>query len=234
MAAEYVSPNGVRVARLPKGNQRAVIGLVTGVSTTSSRGRPRVSTSDVVPEERGEARLGPRSLDDPGCFDDLFRRHAPSIHRYAARRLGGHLADDIVAETFDQVLKHRHSYDPARGDTLSWLWTIATNLIRRHHRSEARFYRALARTGVDPVMEGHADRVVDRVAAATVTPRLAEGPGGVAQGRSRPVVAGRLGRTDVPAGRRGAGRPRGHGPLAAEQDARQAAQGFGRGVEWMR
>ncbi|TMR89245.1 RNA polymerase sigma factor [Nonomuraea basaltis] len=46
------------------------------------------------------------------AFDDLFRRHAPPIHRYAARRLGSHLADDIVAATFHQALKHRHSYDP--------------------------------------------------------------------------------------------------------------------------
>ncbi|MET8047829.1 MULTISPECIES: RNA polymerase sigma factor [unclassified Streptosporangium] len=138
-----------------------------------------MSTPDVIPEEWDEALLRPRSLDDPGYFDDLFRRHAPPIHRYAARRLGSHLADDIVAATFHQALKHRHSYDPARGDTLSWLWTIATNLIRRHHRSEARLYRALARTGVDPVIEGHADRVVDQVTAATVTPHLAKALAGL-------------------------------------------------------
>ncbi|GAA3720200.1 hypothetical protein GCM10022224_102660 [Nonomuraea antimicrobica] len=93
--------------------------------------------------------------------------------------MGGHLADDIVAATFHQALQHRHSYDPARGDTLSWLWTIATNLIRRHHRSEARLYRALARTGVDPVTEGHADLVVDQVTAATTTPRLAKALAGL-------------------------------------------------------
>ncbi|MGD0068553.1 MAG: sigma factor-like helix-turn-helix DNA-binding protein [Streptosporangiaceae bacterium] len=39
-------------------------------------------------------------------------------------------------------------------------------MIGRHRQAEVRFYRALARTGVDPVVESPADDVVRRVAAA--------------------------------------------------------------------
>nr|BFE82089.1 RNA polymerase sigma factor [Planobispora longispora] len=127
---------------------------------------------DATYQERDDASLVAASLNDPRCFGELFRRHAPPLHRYAARRLGGDLADDIVAETFHQAFRGREGYDSTRGDVRAWLWRITTNLIRRHHRSETRFYRALARTGVDPVLEGHADVVADRVTAAAETVRL--------------------------------------------------------------
>jgi RNA polymerase sigma factor (sigma-70 family) len=39
-------------------------------------------------------------------------------------------------------------------------------MISRHRQAEVRFYRALVRTGVDPVIESPADDVVARVSAA--------------------------------------------------------------------
>jgi RNA polymerase sigma-70 factor (ECF subfamily) len=40
------------------------------------------------------------SRHEPEHFTVLFRRHAPHIQRYVARRLGQDAAEDIVAETF--------------------------------------------------------------------------------------------------------------------------------------
>ena len=105
----------------------------------------------------------------------LFRRHAPHIRRYVVRRLGQDAADDIVAETFLLAFRQRDSYDQARADARPWLYGIATNLIGRHRRAEIRLYRALARTGADPVMEPFTDRVDDRVSASTASRRLAAG-----------------------------------------------------------
>lgn len=141
-----------------------------------------MGSSDVIGEERDDALLLARSLEDPQYFGELFRRHAPPLHRYAARRLGGDLADDIVAETFHLAFRARAGYDPARGDVRPWLWRIATNLIRRHHRSELRMFRALARTGVDPVLESHADRVAEQASAAAESPRLAAALAGLRKG----------------------------------------------------
>jgi RNA polymerase sigma factor (sigma-70 family) len=102
---------------------------------------------------------------EPEQFTVLFRRHAPHIQRYVIRRLGSDAADDIVAETFLLAFRQRDRYDPARADARPWLYGIATNLIGRHRRAEVRLYRALARTGADPVCEPFTDRVDDRVSA---------------------------------------------------------------------
>jgi RNA polymerase sigma factor (sigma-70 family) len=80
-----------------------------------------------------------------------------------------------VAETFLLAFRQRDTYDQARADARPWLYGIATNLIGRHRRAEIRLYRALARTGADPVMESFTDRVDDQVSASAVSRRLAAG-----------------------------------------------------------
>jgi RNA polymerase sigma-70 factor (ECF subfamily) len=113
------------------------------------------------------------SRHEPEHFTVLFRRHAPHIQRYVVRRLGRDAADDIVAETFLQAFRRRDSYDLARADARPWLYGIATNLIGRHRRAETGLYRALARTGADPVTESFTDGVDDRVSASAASRRLA-------------------------------------------------------------
>ena len=61
------------------------------------------------------------SRHEPEHFTVLFRRHAPHIQRYAARRLGQDAAEDIVAETFLLAFRQRNTYDPARADARPWL-----------------------------------------------------------------------------------------------------------------
>jgi RNA polymerase sigma factor (sigma-70 family) len=112
---------------------------------------------------------------EPEHFTVLFHRHAPHIQRYVARRLGQDAAEDIVAETFLLAFRHRDSYDSSRAYARPWLYGIATNLIGRHRRAEVRLYRALARTGADPVLEGFTDRVDDRVSAGAAGRQLAAG-----------------------------------------------------------
>jgi RNA polymerase sigma-70 factor (ECF subfamily) len=113
-----------------------------------------------------DAELIERSRTEAEEFARLYDRHALAIHRYVARRLGTDLADDLMAETFLRAFRQRHRYDPVHRDARPWLYGIATNLVSRHRRSELRFWRAIARTGVDPVVESPADRVVDRVTAS--------------------------------------------------------------------
>ena len=113
------------------------------------------------------------SRHEPEQFTVLFRRHAPHIQRYVVRRLGQDAADDIVAETFLLAFRQRNSYDQTRTDARPWLYGIATNLIGRHRRTEIRLYRALARTGADPVMEPFTDTVDDRVSATSASRRVA-------------------------------------------------------------
>ncbi|MFI6026493.1 RNA polymerase sigma factor [Amycolatopsis magusensis] len=77
----------------------------------------------------------------------LFDRHAPSLHAYLARRLDTATADDLVAETFLIAWTARARYRPDEAPARAWLYGIATNLLRRHARSEVRGLRAYAREG---------------------------------------------------------------------------------------
>lgn len=104
---------------------------------------------------------------DPERFGALFDRHAGEIHRFLARRVGVSVADDLVSETFLVAFRLRARYDSSRVDARPWLFGIATNLLRRHRRSEGAHYRLLARTGTDPLdSRDHAEDVADRMTAA--------------------------------------------------------------------
>lgn len=122
------------------------------------------------------------SLDDPEWFAELFDRHHRRIHHYAARRLGVHVADDIVGETFLAAFRRRAAYDLAQPLARPWLYGIATTLVARHRRAEERYYRALQRTGADPLPEPLADTVTARVAAESQQRRLAGALAGLSRG----------------------------------------------------
>jgi RNA polymerase sigma factor (sigma-70 family) len=125
-------------------------------------------------EFTSDAALIDESRERPEVFARLYDRHAADIHRYAARRLGDGVADDITADTFLAAFRQRHRFDTDRPNARPWLYGIAANLISRHRRTEVRALRALARTGVDPVAESWADRVDSRVTAQAAHGRLAE------------------------------------------------------------
>ncbi len=91
-----------------------------------------------------------RSRDDPAAFGTLFDRHATSIHRYVARRTNATVADDVMAETFLVAFERRSSFSNEYTNAAPWLFGIATNLLRHHHRQEVRALRALARIGQEP------------------------------------------------------------------------------------
>lgn len=135
--------------------------------------RQAADPADASPATSDDAALIARSLHAPECFGVLFDRHAPAIGRYIARRLGPDAADDMVAETFLAAFRRRGHYDLAHGDARPWLYGIATRLIGRHRRQEVRFFRAIARTGVDPAAEPIADQVTDRIAAQDARRELA-------------------------------------------------------------
>jgi RNA polymerase sigma factor (sigma-70 family) len=120
-----------------------------------------------------DAALIERSWHEPEAFAALYDRHAAPIHRFAGRRLGDQLADDVVGETFLAAFRRRKRYDLRRADARPWLYGIAANVIGKHRRAEVRMLRAFARTGADPVAAGHADLVDSRVCAAAVQRDLA-------------------------------------------------------------
>jgi len=120
-----------------------------------------------------DAALIAESLRIPERFALIFDRHGEAIHRYVARRLGPDVADDLAAETFLLAFQRRDGYDTTCAGARPWLYGIATNLIARRRQAEARFYRAIARTGIDPAAEPVDDTVAARVSAQASRGRLA-------------------------------------------------------------
>lgn len=117
------------------------------------------------------------SLHRPEVFAEIFDRHAPAIHRYLSRRVG-HLADDLLSETFLTAFRKRGDYRADRVDVRPWLLGIGANLIRRHQREEVARYRALGRTSssLEASSFGAADdfeSAVNRVDAQVLGPSLA-------------------------------------------------------------
>jgi RNA polymerase sigma-70 factor (ECF subfamily) len=107
---------------------------------------------------------------DPRWFASVFDRHAPTIYRFASRRLGTEGAKDVTAETFRIAFERRASFDPSRGGVLPWLFGIAANVLRGHRRAERRQLRlAIAHTAENTEDHG----IEERLDAEAAAPALA-------------------------------------------------------------
>ncbi|WP_062442721.1 RNA polymerase sigma factor [Herbidospora daliensis] len=121
-------------------------------------------TADIG-EQVGDAELVAGFRRDPEAFTRVYDHYFRDVYRYVAGRLGESAADDVAAETFLTAFRLRARFEPERGALRPWLFGIATNLVARHRRKEARHYQALARTGAEPDTESHETRVLASVAA---------------------------------------------------------------------
>jgi RNA polymerase sigma-70 factor (ECF subfamily) len=76
-----------------------------------------------------------RVSQDRAGFEALFLAHYDAVSRYALRRVGPALAEDVVAETFAIVWRKKQTVE---GDPLPWLFGIARRVAANHLRSAKR------------------------------------------------------------------------------------------------
>ena len=71
------------------------------------------------------------------AFEELYNRHARRLQGFFARRLGddADLAVDFMHDTFLRLYAARETYREGR-NFRAWLFTIAYNLCRNHHRNQ--------------------------------------------------------------------------------------------------
>ena len=101
------------------------------------------------------------SFSDPKQFGGIFERHFEPIHRYASRRLGVALADDITAQAFTIAFERRRRFDLTMPDARPWLYGIVSNLVRSNRRTERRMFAASSRLGNRAeISSGHDDEGV--------------------------------------------------------------------------
>jgi RNA polymerase sigma-70 factor, ECF subfamily len=72
------------------------------------------------------------------ALNDLMNRHAERLFHYLVRSLQDESdAADLCQETFAKVYQHRARFD-ARQKFSTWLYTIASNLVRSRYRWRSR------------------------------------------------------------------------------------------------
>lgn len=138
---------------------------------------PQVEAQDrlSVLTAAGDADVIRQSMTTPELFALVYDRHAMTVHRFLARRVGGQLADDLAAQTMLAAFDSRRRFDPAQPSALPWLYGIATNMLRRHARAESRYLRALSKLDPYPLEQPHDAAVTDRVSAEAAGRELAAG-----------------------------------------------------------
>ena len=81
-------------------------------------------------------------------FERMFEEHAERLFSFLAYRTKNRaLAEDLLSETFERVLRSRQRFDPRRGSERRWLYTIALNLLRDHARRTTYEDRTLRHVG---------------------------------------------------------------------------------------
>lgn len=72
------------------------------------------------------------------ALNDLMDRHATAVFHFLCRSLANEDdANDLAQETFVRVYQHRTSFR-SNAKFTTWLFTIAANLARNHHRWRSR------------------------------------------------------------------------------------------------
>lgn len=87
---------------------------------------------------------------DATAIAELFDRFQSPVTRYVSRLVGGGAdVEDLVQSTFLEIARGTAAYD-GRASVRTWLFAIATNIVRHHRRSTARRFRLLSAFGAEP------------------------------------------------------------------------------------
>jgi RNA polymerase sigma factor (sigma-70 family) len=95
-------------------------------------------------------------------FERLYDEHAQALYGFLAYRTGNPaLAEDLLADTFEKVLRARRGFDARRGSEKTWIYAIALNTLRDHLRRGDAATRATERLGTGaPAVSDSAEEAV--------------------------------------------------------------------------
>ena len=100
------------------------------------------------------------------AMNALMERHAERLFRYLVRSLQNEDdASDLAQETFVRVYQNRSSFDP-RQKFSTWLFAIASNLVRDRYRWRKRH----PQVSLDAPNEATGDEFVDTIPATGASP----------------------------------------------------------------
>lgn len=99
------------------------------------------------------------------AFDELYALAAPMVRRYLGARLAhAHRVEDLVQETFLQMHRARHTYDPAY-PLEPWLFAIARHVWLMDRRTASRRVQPSVTTDdIDVPVRAESEALGDRMA----------------------------------------------------------------------
>lgn len=111
-------------------------------------------------------------------FERLYSEHGQALFGFLVYRTGDRaLAEDVVADTFERVLRARRRFDPRKAKEKTWIYAIALNRLRDLQRSRAAERRALERVAAPSAPDETAedpDHVEHRDTVARALPVLSD------------------------------------------------------------
>ncbi len=122
-----------------------------------------------------DAEVMAASAEKPEEFGAIFDRHAATLLRFLVRRVGPDVGEGLLGEIFRIAFESRARFDRSRASALPWLYGIASNLLLKQRRSEARRLRATARMLADNARAGSEEaELIGLVEARAQWSRVAE------------------------------------------------------------
>jgi RNA polymerase sigma-70 factor (ECF subfamily) len=100
---------------------------------------------------------------DPRAIAELFERFQLPITRFLSRAQGGADVEDLVQTTFMLIARGKCRFD-GRSSVKTWLFGIATNVMRQHFRSKMRRRKLTFHLLASPRTDSF-DRVLEQVDA---------------------------------------------------------------------
>jgi RNA polymerase sigma-70 factor, ECF subfamily len=92
-------------------------------------------------------------------FEQIYSEYAQSLLGFLVYRTGDRaLSEDVLADTFERVLRSRKPFDPRKASRKTWLYAIALNVLRDHMRRRQAETRALARIGPEASADDSMER----------------------------------------------------------------------------
>jgi RNA polymerase sigma factor (sigma-70 family) len=109
-------------------------------------------------------------------FERLYAEHAEPLFGFLVYRTGDRaMAEDLLADTFERVLRAGFRFDRRKASEKTWIYSIALNCLRDQVRRRAAEERALARSYVPSAASASGlDAVEDRQAVMPALDSLSD------------------------------------------------------------
>jgi RNA polymerase sigma-70 factor (ECF subfamily) len=115
-----------------------------------------------LPDERDIADMKRLAGGHDAALNELMERHGGRLFHYLMRCLQDESeAAEVAQESFVRVYQHRGRFDGRRKFS-TWLYTIATNLVKDRYRWRSRHPQVSLDVGNEPAGESFRDRLRDR------------------------------------------------------------------------